>query len=554
MKRLSKIYILLLLAVFSFVSCDEFLGVDSDRIVPADQYDLSAANDTLYSMFGIFSQLQKLADSYIILGELRADLMDATPGMDQYIDEVNNLNYSKNNPYTSNIRDYYAVINNCNYVIHNIDTTVEKHKEKIMLKTYAACKAIRAWTYMQIALNFGEVTYYDKPILTTDDANAQYPVYNMDQLAPVLIADLLPWRETPEPSLGNLSVHNTNDSYFPVRFLLGDLYLWTGQYENAATEYHQLMVDKKYIVSAAYRSSLQVTNNAFTGYYSINPSWVNMFFNSSSAEYITNIATSNINGEYYKLDSLYLNSVIIPSDVAVKNWDTQTYHEITTSNTSLDTLGDQRKIWSVGTVKKYGYSTTGFLFSNGFGMTTKPNLIYKFREMNPLNYDIKKVMPYRVALLYLRYAEAVNRLGKPHLAMAVLKNGMNKLTLNNRIFVPATEIPETMPAYMDFTSTIFDDNVGIRSRGCGKVYADTTNFVIPKYSTPDSIMNWVEDVIINETALERAFEGNRFHDLMRIAIRRNDNAYLADKVAAKHTANKEAIRSKLLTRENWYIR
>ena len=61
-------------------------------------------------------------------------------------------------------------------------------------------------------------------------------------------------------------------------------------------------------------------------------------------------------------------------------------------------------------------------------------------------------------------------------------------------------------------------------------------------------------MIEQELVLETAFEGNRFHDLMRFAIRRDDNAYLADKVAAKHKDNQGAIRSKLMDRTNWYLK
>jgi len=54
--------------------------------------------------------------------------------------------------------------------------------------------------------------------------------------------------------------------------------------------------------------------------------------------------------------------------------------------------------------------------------------------------------------------------------------------------------------------------------------------------------------------MELAFEGNRFHDLMGIAYRRGDNAYLADRVAAKYEASEQAaIHDMLMVQDNWFI-
>jgi hypothetical protein len=41
----------------------------------------------------------------------------------------------------------------------------------------------------------------------------------------------------------------------------------------------------------------------------------------------------------------------------------------------------------------------------------------------------------------------------------------------------------------------------------------------------------LEDAIVQESALTLAYEGQRWSDLLRIAIRRNDPSFLANKVA-----------------------
>lgn len=572
MKRMIKKLLIAALGIFMLGGCN-LLDVESDRLVFPDGYKLDGANDSTYSMFAVFSQLQKLADSYILLGELRADLLDLADDADINLRKISELNIESNNPYLCKEKDYYAVINNCNYIINTVDTAVVIGSIQVNKRVFAAAKAIRAWTYMQLALNYGKATYYEKPILTVADAERKdYPVYDIQQLAPVLIADLMPVKGIIPPALGSLGIYNSRKSFFPVSFLLGDLYLWSGQYQQAATEYRNLMIEEKYLITATNRSTLEVVNNTFTGRYSNNPNWGNIFVPNSN-ECITRVAMSNQYGHYTNLDSLNVQKQFKPSEIALKNWNEQRYVQTPT----LDTLVDLRKIYSVASVEKYRYSESGYLFNYG-DASGVPNSIYKWVIMNPLNYSIKQVLPYRVGLLYLRYAEAINRLGKPNAAMAVLKNGLNRTNMANRRIIPARELIQQIsqtviksklnpqadsvkydttyvyPTYMDFSDPLFDANIGIRMRSLGNANVDTTYFKLPRYSTTDSLVTYMEDLIVKELALETAFEGNRFHDLMRIAIRRNNYAYLADKVAAKHKNNSAAIRQKLMDSKNWFIK
>jgi hypothetical protein len=172
----------------------------------------------------------------------------------------------------------------------------------------------------------------------------------------------------------------------------------------------------------------------------------------------------------------------------------------------------------------------------------------------------KAIMIYRVATLYLRYAEAVNRAGKPNLAFAVLKHGMNPESLVVDTIVPRhekysayTESGGTWIDYTNFSNIAFEQNIGVHSRGCGNMDR-ATDYIIPALSSKQDSILYVEDKIVEELALETAFEGSRFQDLMRIAMRRNDPAFLANKIAAKHTGNVEAIRSKLMDQNNWYLK
>lgn len=93
-------------------------------------------------------------------------------------------------------------------------------------------------------------------------------------------------------------------------------------------------------------------------------------------------------------------------------------------------------------------------------------------------------------------------------------------------------------------------NNGIRGRAANSpVPILTTNAIVD-----------TENKIIAEEALETAFEGYRWQDLLRIALRRETTEpnYLADKIAAKFEAAGDGasaalVRSRLSNKANWYL-
>jgi hypothetical protein len=89
-------------------------------------------------------------------------------------------------------------------------------------------------------------------------------------------------------------------------------------------------------------------------------------------------------------------------------------------------------------------------------------------------------------------------------------------------------------------------------------------------ASKEDVVNAVENIIVDELALETAFEGNRFTDLVRMAEHKNASGYNGSEWIANKIANRgikadkndpsnligtrdDALYSKLLDQTNWYF-
>ena len=145
-------------------SCEDMLEIDTTRV--DHEFNDLTLNDSVYSVLGIVKSVQNVADRHVLFGELRGDLVVPNEGKAVLdIQGICNFDFDPENPYLA-VKDYYAIINNCNVFLARVDTTIERSNQKLMLREFVAVKSIRAWTYLQLAINYGSIPYFTEPILT----------------------------------------------------------------------------------------------------------------------------------------------------------------------------------------------------------------------------------------------------------------------------------------------------------------------------------------------------------------------------------------------------
>ena len=158
----------------------------------------------------------------------------------------------------------------------------------------------------------------------------------------------------------------------------------------------------------------------------------------------------------------------------------------------------------------------------------------------------------------MRFAEAANRVGRYRLAWGLLNSGIagaypaptSDVTLYHNTLNDSYpfnfDARNSGSAGVPYYRSDWYRNIGIRSRA---------NLVDQAVPATDSL-NQIEANLINETGLENGFEGTRWPDLLRVALRRNDPTYLAKAVASKFpigSAKYTTVYGKLSDPNNWYL-
>jgi len=480
--------------------------------------------------------------------------------------------------------------------------TVDQYNQR-----YSDIGALRSWLYLQVGIQYGTIPYVTDPIVNVNDLcdATKYPRISLPQL----INTLVPFVESlpslmPYPSgstlLTTVDTYNTSKMFIDKNCLLGDLYLWQGNWRKSATAYRQAVLvggipygGNALVLSGT--ASEQTYEYYMLGYTSnINGgNWINIFGQPYGERYSNyeimwnipfdkNFSPKNPFIDLFNPSGSYL---IKPSDLAVNNWNSQYRNDnYPLKGTPTDIRGNGRSYGNV-------------MFSSNTGTITTSTYINKYNlftydPTNPFGTNGKMIL-YRAATLWLRFAEAADHDGRDRLAMSFVNTGIsNTYNPNYPAAAPADATnylqstdpsgridPNTgAPAY-DVYPYYFDGrigtyplyrmlwyrNVGVRQRvSAMSVVVDSTRSfnmaVKPRVVTnPVNLINDTEDLIIAESGLETAFEGNRWGDLLRIALRRQatDPNYLANKIGAKfdaaHSTDAGTVKAKLADPANWYL-
>lgn len=551
-------------------SCSDILDTGSDSQV--FNPSLSEPIDSMYYTLGILKGVQQAIDQNVIVNEMRGDLTQTNANTELDLRSIANFSAKAGNKYDS-AYVYYRIINNCNYYIAHRDTSLRTGSQLIAIPEYVQAKAIRAWVYIQLARNYGSVPFYTTPLGNVSEGMAVNTYKDIYGIADSLAADLEQYSGMRVPNYGNIDAYHTNAGenktvasqmmMFPVDLVLGDLYLESGQYEKAANYYYKYLSDNQlpaYLYQASvnlYPDRQSLPSDILTGQTASAGaavrSWANVYRMNAPQDVITYVpmAVNKLQGTVSDLPNLFgynvyysnalgngrynENPQIDASDSLLSLSSGQPYYYAIVSNSGVSTPMKAE----IGDMRRYAELTSHVIST---GNTDK--IFYNMNKFNGTNIPV-----YRASVIYLKLAEAINRLGYPDAAFAILKDGLGEASRTDTTYMREDThyfMNQVLGAGSTYT---FTGSHGIHAHGCGytgggsksslyqygPVVLEKMNSIAEKFgfAAADSSMLYgpraidaVEDLICDEYALEAAFEGSRFGDLMRIARHKNaDNIY-----------------------------
>ena len=521
-------------------SCSDMLDKGNEYVIYTDGHELTTPADTITSLLGILCQLQHIAVRTNLLGEVRADMV--TVNQNATIDLKNLANFNcdvtgEDDTNKYNVpRDYYGVINNCNYYLAIADSTAgnTNRNEKYFKNEIGQVHSIRAWVYLQTVLAYGRIPLVLDPVLTKLDSEKQYPMVELVQVCDEFIKDLKPYygREYPDP--GNVGGDiDPKLSYFPTQVVMGDLYLYKAvatqdpemAKEAAKCYYDYIMWDKSgknvmtmstnkvaWTEEALYREKYTSWSTSLpTDYYG--SAW------GKNTEGITAIAmdSASTSGYYNELRNLYnytnktevVEAAISPSQMLFDLSESQQWFGYDTNKKVVEVTRDK-----LDDELLEDHMAGDLRLSETYSKRKRVLNNTEYTAQTIYKHQGQHVGIYRKTQIYLRLAEALNYAGYPRFAKTFLTIGPNNTVIRNEVMpyypTPADSAfinyfnfnDNTFKSYVEsysvkedsllvpvayqpvYSSDVSNMNMmGVHSRGSGQTFLNPNYFVA---LTPDS--------------------------------------------------------------------
>lgn len=470
-------------------SCEDMLDKGNEYVIYDEGRELVNPADTVNSLLGILNKLQAIAVRTNLFGDLRADMVSLRDNATTDLKDIAALNITDDNKYNAP-RDYYAVINNCNYFLAHADSTVGNPRtgRKYFKAEIAQVHSIRAWTYLQLVLVYGRVPFVDKPIVTKLESEAQYPIWDLAQICDYFIRDLERYDNGGNPTdYPNFLTLDTGfdplTCMFPTQLVLGDLYLWRAvanqnkeDAKKAAKSYYNYIVWRLYD-----ENGRQLKSNKMTGYKDVTWSSTQLKNNRYSGGPLDTYSSKFYD---YKLtwgsSSMEISTVIPMDSAAADGFYNELRRFYNTSKATeweeacispsqvLRDLSKQQIYYGVGetttdTVKVTADKLTDEEISKGYLGDLRLAACWKQSDykdgLQLVNYQTvakhrgQHVIIYHTSQIYLRLAEALNYAGYPRFARQILTMGLSNNVIN----------AEVRPYYPEKEDSLFIDQFDFNS-------------------------------------------------------------------------------------------
>lgn len=474
-------------------SCSDMLDQGNEYVIYTDGRDLVNPADTVNNMVGILYQLQKIAVRTNLLGEVRADLVKVQPNATIDLKRLADFEADvtgDDDPNVYNVpRDYYAVINNCNYYLAHADSTAGNvnRNEKFFEYEIAQIHSVRAWTYLQAVLAYGKVPFVIDPIMTKIESDAKYPMYGLDEICDYFINDLQKYANAdahyPNPGSFGSGVPTPKLCFFPAHVVLGDLYLWKAvstqdpeMAKKAALCYYGYIMwedhSNKKILTMNTNEVAWDSYDLYEEKYTRVPQGNISFgygtsWGGASTEGITVIPmeTSAASGAFNELIDFYnynrvkeTEACIAPSQAYIDLSAAQEWWGYGESQGSKKIVQVTKDKLEDKLLEKYALGDLRLQANYKTEKDVKPHTTTEIvrQTLEKINSREPHVGIYRQTQLYLRLAEALNYAGYPRFAKLFLTVGPNNKVIENEVLPYYTNASDSaFIKKFDFNNTTF---------------------------------------------------------------------------------------------------